>query len=244
MTRHLDHLSQRDLERLSAYLDGELSEQERSELEARLEEERRLQGALEELEGAVGYLRRLPQVRPPRNYALTPQVVGQRQATWGFPMLQFATAVAALLLVAVVGLDAVTSGAGVLPAAPAEQVGAPFAMQAAPTTAPMQEEAAEAPQAMQAEPEAESGAADEGQAASEPPTPTPGPTPAPTSQADQEQPAEERSAVGNQTEAKESRPSLMARLSQPGTLRWVELVLGGLVIVLGFLTYRARPAGR
>lgn len=241
MTRHLDHLSQRDLERLSAYLDGELSERERAKLEARLEEERRLQGALEELQGAVGFMRRLPQIRPPRNYTLTPQVVGQRQSTWRFPMLQFATAVAALLLVAVVGLDAATSGAGMLPAAPAGQVAAPLAMEAAPTTAPMQEEAAEAPQEMQAEPEAESGAADEGQRASEPPTPTP----APTSEAERDQPAEERSAVSDQADTEESQPSsLIARLTQPGTLTWVELVLGVFVILLGFLTYRVRPSGR
>lgn len=241
MTRNLDHLSERDLEQLSAYLDGELSDRERAQLEARLEEEGRLRGALEELQGAVGFIRRLPQVRPPRNYTLTPQVVGQRETTWRFPMLQFATAVAALLLVMVVGLDAVTSGAGAFPSAPAGQVAAPFEMEAAPTSAPMQEEAVEAPQAMQAEPEAEAGAADEGPTASETPTPTPAATPGVA----RDEVPEERTASSSETGTEDSqlRP-VVDRITRSGALRLVELLLAGLVIVLGFLTYRSRPGRR
>jgi len=93
----------RDWEALSAYLDGQLSNRERSRLEARLENDRDLQLALEELRKTQGVLRNLPTLRVPRNFTLTPQMVGIKQESQPlFPVLRFASIVAMVLLAVVV----------------------------------------------------------------------------------------------------------------------------------------------
>ncbi len=70
--------SWRDRERLSAYLDGQLSPRQRARLEARLEREAALRQALEELRQTRAWLQRLPARRAPRNFVLTPQMAGLR----------------------------------------------------------------------------------------------------------------------------------------------------------------------
>ena len=126
-----DHLSPRDLERLSAYLDGECSSKEAAKLEARLQVEPRLRQALEELRATVGLMRALPEVPPPRSFALTPEMVGVKQRR-AYPALRLATALASIAFVTLIGLDALTTVimplAGALPAAPAmRDVGPPEA---------------------------------------------------------------------------------------------------------------------
>lgn len=97
-----NRISKRDWERLSAYLDGQLSGRERARMESRLQAEPKLQSALEELRRTQIILRSLPKLRAPRNYALTPQMVpAWEERRRAYPILGFASAIATLLLVLV-----------------------------------------------------------------------------------------------------------------------------------------------
>ena len=111
MMRRLSDLPLRDLELLSAYLDGELTPRESDRLQARLEAEADLRWALEELRRTVSVVRSLPEVRPPRSFTLTPEAAGSRARPAVYPLLQLATALATLAFAAVVGLDALSSRA-------------------------------------------------------------------------------------------------------------------------------------
>lgn len=101
-------LSPRDWETLSAYLDRQLKPKELAHLEVRLSANPQLSAALGELQRTRDALRSLPKMRAPRNYTLTPQMVGQRfkirsQPTRRIaPVLGFATAFATFILVLVV----------------------------------------------------------------------------------------------------------------------------------------------
>jgi anti-sigma factor RsiW len=99
-----------DFDRLSAYLDGVLSQKEKAALEARLAQDADMKAALDDLRRMKRAFRDLPRVKPPRNFALTPQ---QAQAvrplslfSWPvFPALRLATALAALAFVFVFAFD-------------------------------------------------------------------------------------------------------------------------------------------
>lgn len=253
MTRNLDHLPQRDVERLSAYLDDELSNRERDRLESRLQEEERLQGALQELRGAVGIMHGLPQVAPPRNFMLTPEMAGQREVGWRYPAMQFATALAAALLVAVIAFDALAPSLPLMagaPALPAERREAPLAMEAQATEAPAAEPEAVEERAAQptapAAPEAEAGIAKE--ESDQAPSPSPQPTQTPTEGAvAAESPADEEAKPAAPLESEQELdasegPSLS--LPELGLLRWIELGLAVAVLGLLILTYRLRPERR
>lgn len=69
-----------DYELLSAYLDGELSNIERLALEGRLASEPELQQELASLRGMVALVEQLPRLKAPRNFSLTPAMVGQVKA--------------------------------------------------------------------------------------------------------------------------------------------------------------------
>jgi hypothetical protein len=89
----------RDVERLSAYLDGQLKPSETARLESRLQTEPELASVLKELRQARGLLRQLPQRRAPRNFTLTPKMVGQKPPLPRiYPVFRFATVLATLLL--------------------------------------------------------------------------------------------------------------------------------------------------
>jgi hypothetical protein len=103
-----DHLSHRDLERLSAYLDGEVSKKEADNLEARLHNEPELRAGLEALRTTTTLLRGLPEISPPRDLTLTPEMVGIKPRR-PYPVLRLATALVSLVFVALVGLDAITT---------------------------------------------------------------------------------------------------------------------------------------
>lgn len=138
--KRLSELPPHDLELLSAYLDEGLRPHQKERLVARLEREPDLRWALGELRRTVSIVRSLPEVRPPKSYTLTPESAGIRMRAPAYPLLQFATALATLAFVAVVGLDALTSRTGHVAFAPAVQE------QAERLAAPSMEEATEAAQ--------------------------------------------------------------------------------------------------
>ncbi len=107
-----DHLPPRELEKLSAYIDGELRAREAREFEARLAREPALQEAYRELQLVARSMRQLPQVRPPRSFALSPEMVGVPQRRTGYPVLRLATVVAAFAFVALIGVDIFSSTQG------------------------------------------------------------------------------------------------------------------------------------
>jgi hypothetical protein len=90
---------EKDLETLSAYLDGELTVKERERVERLLEVDQDLQSWHEKLKRTRSVLRSTPPLRAPRNFFLTPEMVGQTEKrSRAFPILRFASAFAALLL--------------------------------------------------------------------------------------------------------------------------------------------------
>jgi len=123
MTRG-SQLSNRDLERLSAYLDGALSEKEASGLEARLREDPALQQAFQDLKETARMVASLSEVPLQRSFALTPEMVGIRERPRVYPVMRLATALATFAFFVVVGVDAITSFSldGALVPASKEQV--------------------------------------------------------------------------------------------------------------------------
>ena len=89
----------RDVEQLSAYLDGQLKPSERARLKARLQREPELASVLQDLRQARGILRQLPRRRAPRNFILTPKMVGLKPPMpRAYPVFRLATVLATLLL--------------------------------------------------------------------------------------------------------------------------------------------------
>lgn len=98
----LSHLPTQDLERLSAYLDRELSPSEMAEVEGRLRADPEFRRAHEELRQLALAVRGMGEVRVPRNFILREADVGRR-ASAGYPALRFATALASLAFVLLTG---------------------------------------------------------------------------------------------------------------------------------------------
>lgn len=103
----MNRIARPDLERLSAFLDGELSPAEAEQLEARLATDQLLSSTLEALRATSEVVGSLPEVRPPRSFALTQEMTRPRRA---YPFLRLSTAVAALGFILVVGADLLLSG--------------------------------------------------------------------------------------------------------------------------------------
>jgi hypothetical protein len=112
-----DHLPRRELEKLSVYLDGELNPRETRKLEARLQADPSLRRALRELQVITESMRALPQVKLPRSFILSPEMVGMPQRKGSYPILRLATALAAFAFVVLVGADVFSSTlSGAMPA--------------------------------------------------------------------------------------------------------------------------------
>ena len=91
--------SSRDLEKLSAYLDGELSASASREMKSRLARDPNLLTALDDLRQTRAILRRIPTRRVPRSFKLTPQMVASKPPMpQAYPVFRFASAVAMILL--------------------------------------------------------------------------------------------------------------------------------------------------
>jgi len=90
----------RDLENLSAYLDGQLTTNETRRLETRLKSDADLRSALDDLRRTRELIHRLPHRRSPRNFTLTPNMVRLRPPLPRlYPIFRFAASIAALLLI-------------------------------------------------------------------------------------------------------------------------------------------------
>lgn len=88
----------RDIETLSAYLDGELNQADAARLETRLKSDPELESALQDLRSARSVLRKLPSRKAPRNFTLTRQMVGIKPPLpRSYPLVRFATVFAAIL---------------------------------------------------------------------------------------------------------------------------------------------------
>jgi len=145
-------MNQRDLELLSAYLDGQLNPSDVTRLEARFQSDPQLVSVLNDLRGTRNLLRKLPARRAPRNFTLTRKMVGQNPPLpRAYPIFRLATALATLLFVFSFGLNSFSRFAA--SQAPAfgmggggggaeDSVAAPYAAEIPATEAP---EATEAP---------------------------------------------------------------------------------------------------
>lgn len=137
-----DRISATDLERLSAYLDGELEPSESSSLESRLRDDPTLLQALQELRRTVDTLRSLPAAAPPRDFRLNEQMIGRRSGAGLrnrirelrlYPVMQLGTAIAGLAFVVLAGFDVLVNNslAGVSVRREAAPAAAPLAGQSA-----------------------------------------------------------------------------------------------------------------
>lgn len=99
-------MNRRDLELLSSYLDGQLRPSDSSRLERRLSTDPDLRAVLDDLRAARGLLRQLPMRKAPRNFTLTPRMVGKNPPLpRTYPAFKFVTALATLLLFFSVGVN-------------------------------------------------------------------------------------------------------------------------------------------
>ncbi len=135
-------MNRRDIERLSEYLDGRLRPSDSARLETRLASDPALASALDALREARTLLRQLPHRRAPRNFTLTPKMVGLKPPLpRAYPLLRFATVAAVFLFVfSFINLRPITMGASAPAPAAYETEG---------------EDAAEAPMLEMAVPEVE-----------------------------------------------------------------------------------------
>lgn len=119
-------LSARDLERASAYLDDELTRDEKAAFEPRLKSEPALARALAELRATKSLLQRAPNRRIPRSFAIRNEmIVGTRKAIFGsWTSLNLVSAAATLVLVLVFAGDLWANGLPLL------SLGAPAAEEA------------------------------------------------------------------------------------------------------------------
>ena len=144
----------REIENLSAYLDGQLDSKESAKLESRLKTDPELESALRDLRSARSILRQLPARKAPRNFTLTRQMVGLKPPLpRSYPLIRFATVFAAILFLCSFTTNALTPmlsfGFGASAPAPAlgmgggcqDCEGAPAQESAAATEAPATEEA-------------------------------------------------------------------------------------------------------
>jgi hypothetical protein len=99
-------ISIRDLEELSAYLDGQLSQAVQTRLESRLKADPKLSAALDELRQVRLVLRRIPQRRAPRRFTLSREMTGIKPPLPRLvPAFSWASAVAVLLFIVTLGTN-------------------------------------------------------------------------------------------------------------------------------------------
>jgi hypothetical protein len=229
-------MNRRDIELLSAYLDGQLKPSDSARLESRLKSDQELLAVMDDLRAARNLLRRLPQRRAPRNFTLTRKMVGQNPPMpRAYPFFRFATTIATLLLFFTFGLNFL---APQLAAAPSLGMGGG---QGGDPGADLfsQSQPAEPPAAAEA-PATEAPAATQGIAEMQP-MPTIMPTQGDTTRT-QEMPTEKIDAAGNavaedQSQVAAEPPPLQA----PVSLIW-QLVLAGIALLGALLMLLMRQS--
>jgi anti-sigma factor RsiW len=225
----LSRLPSRDLERLSAYVDGALAPREQAALDARLAHEPDLRQGLDELRSLKAAMASLPERRVPRDFTLRDAHVARRTAGTLFPALRFATALASVLFVLTTAVRLLPFPATLGASAPQAEVAAEF--QAEPEATPASLEAgaelrAEAPAAAPGE------MADSASAAM---TATPAGTPCPECPAAlTEEKNEVAQVTGEMGNLVASQPTAIPPIAA------AQVFLGVSAIVLGVLTMRAR----
>jgi anti-sigma factor RsiW len=101
----------RDIEQLSAYLDGQLSPSESTRLESRIASDPELASAYNDIRAARGILRKLPARKAPRNFTLTRQMVGLKPPLpRSYSFFRFSTTFATILLMLTFAANAIVPG--------------------------------------------------------------------------------------------------------------------------------------
>lgn len=99
-------MNRRDIELLSSYLDGQLKPSDSARLEGRLSSDPDLRAVLDDLRSARGLLRQLPMRKAPRNFTLTPKMVGKNPPLpRTYPAFKFVTVLTSLLLFFTLGIN-------------------------------------------------------------------------------------------------------------------------------------------
>lgn len=110
----------REIENLSAYLDGQLNASETARVESRLKSDPELVSVLSELRAARSLLRKLPARKAPRNFTLTRKMVGLKPPLpRTYPLFRLATTFATVLFILSFSVNAlspyITFGASATP---------------------------------------------------------------------------------------------------------------------------------
>ena len=109
----------RDIEQLSAYLDGQLSPSDSARLESRISADPELASVLSDLRVARSILRKLPARKAPRNFTLTRKMVGLKPPLpRTFSFFRLSTAFATFLLMLTFAANSVIPRIGFGAAAP------------------------------------------------------------------------------------------------------------------------------
>lgn len=99
-------MNRRDIELLSAYLDGELKPSELAKIEARLNSDPELESEMKGMRATRALLRKLPSRKAPRNFTLTRKMVGQNPPLpRTYPVFRWATIAATLLFFFTIGIN-------------------------------------------------------------------------------------------------------------------------------------------
>ena len=99
-------MNRRDIELLSAYLDGELKPSELAKMESRLKSDPELESEMKSMRATRTLLRKLPSRKAPRNFTLTRKMVGQNPPLpRTYPVFRWATIAATLLFFFSIGIN-------------------------------------------------------------------------------------------------------------------------------------------
>lgn len=114
MTRHSTF---HDIELLSCYLDGQLNDPDRLKLETRLNSDKDLNRQFTELKQAKSLIRNIQPKKVPRNFTLSPRMVGIKPPIpRAFPVFRFASVAAAIILFLSFSINQVMSFSRMMPA--------------------------------------------------------------------------------------------------------------------------------
>lgn len=98
-------ITDREWVQLSAYIDGELGGRELEQVRKRINSDPRLQDALRQLQITKQILQGTPAIKAPRNFTLTPDMVGQRQKKPAAAGFRLAAVLMSVLLIGVLIMD-------------------------------------------------------------------------------------------------------------------------------------------